>query len=68
VKRTYFYGFGDLTNAEGKTTVKMKIPKYSQTGWAFVAAGAERFVVFIPPCWDVYEEGFAEWPRMFKVE
>jgi hypothetical protein len=68
VKRVYFYGFGALTDAEGKTTVKLKIPNYTKPGWAFVAAGAERFIVFIPPCWDVYEEGFAEWPRFFKVE
>ncbi|MGH2731249.1 MAG: hypothetical protein ACRDJI_11665 [Actinomycetota bacterium] len=68
VKRTYFYGFGALTDAEGKTTVKMKIPNYTKPGWAYVEAGAERFVVFVPPCWNVYEEGYAEWPRFFKVE
>jgi hypothetical protein len=67
VKQRYFYGFGPNTDKDGKSTIPVEIPSYARPGWVFVAVGAEKFVT-TTVCWDIWEVGYAEDPRMFKIE
>lgn len=67
VKRVYFYAFGPNTDADGKSTIPLTIPRYARPGWVFVAVVAEKYVTTIA-CWDIWEVGYAEDPRMFKIK
>lgn len=65
-KRYYWYGFGPLTDADGESVVKARVPRNAPAGPVTAAAGAERFVGTVL-CFDVYEVGYTEDPRLFDI-
>lgn len=54
------------TNAEGKATVSLKLPRYMKPGTASMTVYAWN-VVHESPCLRVEEDGYATYPETFEV-
>jgi hypothetical protein len=65
VGQVFVPGFA-RTDAEGKTTVSLKLPRYMQPGVAEMTVYAWN-VVHESPCLRVEEDGYASYPEAFEV-
>ena len=63
-ERTYFWQIG-LTDAEGKDTLKLKVPASSEHGTALAVASARYWVK--NDCPDILEDGYSYYPDFVKV-
>jgi hypothetical protein len=65
VGQVFIPGFS-RTNADGKATVAMKLPRYMRPGMASMSVYAWN-VVHESPCLRVEEDGYAQYPDAFEV-
>ena len=63
---TYTWDTG-ITDADGKATLHVPIPKDSDTGWVTAYGSAEKTHFTNNSCPDVKELGFREFPRFVKI-
>ena len=66
VNRGWFRPAFSRTDADGKATVSMKLPRYMKPGMASMSVYAWS-VVHESPCLRVEEDGFASYPEAFEV-
>ena len=62
--RTYFWQIG-LSDAEGKDTLMLTVPKDSEHGWAIAMASARHWIK--NDCPDILEDGYTTYPEFVKV-
>jgi hypothetical protein len=63
-ERTYFWQVG-LTDAQGKDTLKLKVPNNSELGTAYAMASARHWIK--SDCPDILEEGYATYPEFVRI-
>ena len=63
-ERTYFWQVG-ITDANGEETMRLKVPHFSEEGWALAVASARHWIK--SDCPDILEEGYSYYPRFVKV-
>lgn len=66
IGNSYSWDIG-VTDQDGKATLRIPIPKDSDTGWATAYASAEKTHYTNNGCPDVKEVGYAEFQRFVKV-
>ena len=62
--RTYFWQVG-LTDAEGKDTLTVKVPKNSEYGSALASASARHWIK--NDCPDILEDGYTNYLNFVKI-
>ena len=63
--RTYFWGIG-LSNADGKATLRLKVPTKAESGKALASASGRR--VLKDDCPEIMEDGYATYDLFLTVK
>lgn len=64
-ERTYFWQIG-LTDAEGKDTLRLKVPANAETGEALASASARHWIK--NDCPDILEDGYTNYLNFVTVK